>query len=79
MMTEKEVQQHVSGRMKECVAYVKRQWGNGFQDLGDTLQQALVRAEMLAEISRIPVSGSDPARYQTLVDAMAEAAMRWGA
>lgn len=76
-MNEKEIEQHVKRRMKECVNYVKNQWGNGFPRLGETLRQALIRAEMLAEISRISSVDSDPARYQAIVDALARAAVRW--
>jgi len=67
---------HAERRLKEAVKYVSRHWGNGFNIIGDSQRQALVRAEMLADIHRIDGMG-EADTYRELVEAMAAAAMAW--
>lgn len=74
-MTDK--QKHAEQRVRAAVKYVKSQWGNGFYRLGDNMQEALVRAEVLAEISRLSAYDTDAEAYRNLVDALAVAAVRW--
>lgn len=69
---------HAEKVMKEAVKYVSRQWGHGWPRLGSTLQEALIRAEILAEIARAPTNSAvDPAAYMEHVNAMAMAAVQW--
>jgi hypothetical protein len=68
---------HAQKRLREAVKYVSRQWGGGWPRISGSLQQALVRAEILAEIYRSVDSGTDPAAYREHVEALAAAAMRW--
>lgn len=63
-------------RLKEAVKYVSRQWGHGWNRLGPTLQEALVRAELLAEISRLSI-GVDTDGHSKLVDEIASVGMQW--
>ena len=63
-------------RMREIVKYVSRQWGHGWPRLGETMQQALIRAEALAEIARQDRRCDDAAFHQ-FADDLATAAMRW--
>lgn len=72
-----ETARSVERRMKEALKYVKAQWGNGWQRLGPSLQEALIRAEILGEINRLDGAGTDPVSYRTLVEALATAAMQW--
>lgn len=72
-----ETARSVERRMKEALKYVKAQWGNGWQRLGPSLQEALIRAEILGEINRLDGAGTDPVFYRTLVEALATAAMQW--
>ncbi len=69
-----EAQMHAKKRVKEAVKYVMHRWGNGWLRLSDDFREALVRAEVLAEIARIP-HNVDLVRYKNLVDAMAMEAM----
>jgi hypothetical protein len=46
-------------KFDSCIKYVQAEWGPGWNRLGVTLQMALIRAEVLAEIYRAPCdSGS---------------------
>lgn len=62
---------------KKLVKDVRRSWGPAWPRLGVTLQQACIRAEICAEIARIPTAGTDPAIYHEKVDALAMMAMAW--
>ncbi|SHG88044.1 hypothetical protein [Bradyrhizobium erythrophlei] len=75
----KPMKRDVQRRIKEAARYVERQWGHGWPRLGQTLQEALVRAEILAEINRLDCTGTDPAAYRDLVEDLAFAAMQWEA
>jgi hypothetical protein len=66
-------------RLKNAIEYVTAQWGNGWYQLGPRMKEALVRAEVLAEISRLEAGDIDPLAYRELVDALATGAMRWEA
>ena len=72
-----EAEKHAKRRLKEAINYVSRHWGNGFNILSDSQRQALVRAEMLADISRISSVDTDPEVYKAMVSAMADAAVQW--
>ena len=63
-------------RVANAVAYVSRQWGHGWGRLGESMQEALVRAEILAEIARLGIA-ADPVAYRSLVDELATFAMQW--
>ena len=63
-------------RLSNAVKYVSRQWGTGWNRLGPTIQEALIRAEILADISRIEHGMSNEA-YCLLVDRIADIAMQW--
>jgi hypothetical protein len=67
---------HAITRLREVVKYVKRQWGPGFNRLGEGQQESLIRAEMLAEIYRGTGLGDD-ATYRELTEAMICIAMQW--
>lgn len=64
-------------RLKDAVKYVSRQWGGGWSRLSPALREALVRAEILAEINRVDDAGTDPVAYRALVEELAAAAMAW--
>ncbi|MBO0715717.1 MAG: hypothetical protein J2P55_00070 [Rhizobiales bacterium] len=64
-------------RLREAVKSLRAQWGHGWPKLGSTLQQALVRAEVLAEISRFHVDDADPKLVFELTDKLAMLAMQW--
>jgi hypothetical protein len=51
-----DAEKHAEKRLKEAVKYVSRQWGNGWPRLGVTFQEALIRAEILAEINRASIA-----------------------
>jgi len=68
---------HAKRILADAVKYVSRQWGHGWPRLSDSQREALVRAEILSEIDRIPTSLTDAETYRSHVDALAEAAMRW--
>jgi len=70
-------QKHAKQRLAEAVKTVLRRWGPGFNHLGDELRQAVVRAEVLAEIHRIPRNMVAAEDYRGYVEALAEAAMQW--
>ena len=72
-----DAEKHAKRRLSEAIKYVARQWGGGFNRLSEGQRQALVRAEMLAEISRISGPDTDPEAYQELVSAIADAAIQW--
>jgi hypothetical protein len=69
---------HANKIVKDAVKYVSRQWGHGWPRLGSTLQEALIRAEVLSEIARAPINERvDPRAYMEHVNAMAMAACSW--
>lgn len=68
---------HAEQRLKEAEKYVAKQWGPGWNRLGVNIREALLRAEILAEIARIPVKIVDPKDYLELVNELATQAMRW--
>jgi hypothetical protein len=63
-------------RLEEAVRSVRQQWGDGFDRLGLTLQQALVRAATFAEVSGL-ASDTDPVEYRDGVSQLAALAMQW--
>ena len=63
-------------RLEEAVRSVRQQWGHGFDRLGPTLQQALVRAEVFAEVSGLD-SDTDPVEYRDGVSQLVALAMQW--
>ena len=64
-----EAEKHASQRMREIVGKYVVGWGHGWPRLGSNMREAFIRAEALAEISRISTVDSDPITYQALVDA----------
>jgi hypothetical protein len=65
-------------RLEEAVKSVRQQWGHGFDRLGLTLQQALVRAEVLGfvEVSGLDLE-TDPVAYRDGVSQLTALAMQW--
>jgi hypothetical protein len=72
-----EAEKHAAKRVAAAVKSVAAQWGTGWNRLGTSVREALVRAEVLAEISRLPVHQIEPAQYHQMVDRLAVAAMQW--
>jgi len=70
-------QKHAKQRLTEALKTTLRRWGPGFNHLGDELRQAVMRAEMLAEIHRIPRNMVTADDYRSYVEALTEAAMQW--
>jgi len=66
----------IERRLEAAVRYVAAQWGHGWNRLSPHQREAMIRAEILGEISRLSIDG-DPARYRALVDALSMAAMQW--
>jgi hypothetical protein len=64
-------------RLKIAIEFVTAQWGNGWYQLGPRIKEALVRAEVLAEISRLEADDIDPLAYRELVHTLTTGAMRW--
>jgi hypothetical protein len=62
---------------KKLVKDVRREWGPAWPRLGVNFQQAMIRAEICAEIARIPRTGTDPVIFHEKVDALAMMAMSW--
>ncbi len=72
-------QKHAQQRVKGLVKDLSRSWGPGWARIGSTMQEALLRAEMLAEINRYAHLNTDPAEYRDLVEELIQAAIQWQA
>ncbi len=70
-------QKHAKQRLTEALKTLLRRWGPGLDRLGPDLLQAVVRAEMLAEIHRIPRNMVGADDYRACVEALTEAAMQY--
>lgn len=62
------------------VKHVQRKWGHGWNRLGSSLQQALVRAEVMTTIAGVDTDGAAPGAaesYRKHIDELVTLAMRW--
>jgi hypothetical protein len=63
-------------RLQIAVVNLQVEWGTGWRSLGGTMQKALVRAAMLAEIDRL-MPGNDRSAHSAIVEEIASVAMQW--